>query len=590
MMQSSTIQSSKVYRWLFSFLLPYKSTLILFVLTSFFLSAVELSVPKFIEYFTDHIVPEKNWSALWLMLGIIGVIFVLSIAVTGWKNNLQRTLQEKPSMDMLQAEFIQLRKLGFSYYEQNPSGEIISLFQDEIQRLQTFYQRYLPGILHQGSMLIISASLMIRTSVQLSLIVIPCFLSYYLIGPFFEKRAALWAKEAQARRTTANRHLFNSFSALWELRAYGAAGWDIGKLLTSFRQLHQADNTQNWNAYLRGTVRRVTTGIGAFAIFAYGAHLIQQDKLSIGAFCAVALLYFYVINNLTFLVTLMTEQKIIITQAEKLFSFAHTEPAVKEAASPYSAEQPKGSIIFRNVQFAYPESGNILQGFNLDISPGQKIGLVGTSGNGKSTIIKLLGRFYDPTDGEILLDGIPLKKWEIGCLRESIGFVFQETYLFGTTIRENIRFGKPDATDEEVVQAAQSACAHDFIMELPQGYDSPVGERGIKLSGGQRQRIAIARMFVKQPSIIFLDEATSALDNASESAVQQALRALTDNRTTIAVAHRLSTVRDYDRIVVIEEGRSVESGTYDELVANRGSFYRLLAGDEEKSRGGIAEA
>lgn len=592
-MQSSkpTIQPLQVYRWLFSFVTPYKRPLVLFLLSGFFLSAVELSVPKFIEWFTDYIAPKRDFGALGIMLCSIGGLFALAIFVIGRRNNYQKILQEKPSMDILEAQFTQLRKLGFSYYEQHPTGETLSMFQEEIGRLQSMYHRYLPGIIHQGTMLIISASLMVHSSLRLSLIVLPCFLSYYLLGPYFERKATLWAKEAQDRRMGANRTLFNSFSSIWELRAYGAKDWDIRRLLSGYRKMHGADNTQNWYAYSRGTVRRVTTGVGAFAVFFYGAYLIQSNKLSIGAFCAVIILYFYVINNLTFLVTLMTEQKIVVAQAEKLYRFAQERPMVEESSAYTDRKNIEGRITFSNVHFSYPGYSSVLNGLDLEIVPGEKLGIVGTSGSGKSSVVKLLGRFYDPTAGEITLDGISLQAWSTSELRESLGFVFQETYLFGTTIRENIRFGKPEATDEEVTFAAQSAYAHDFIMSLPQGYDTLVGERGINLSGGQKQRIAIARMFIKQPAIIVLDEATSALDNASELAVQLALRQLTDGRTTIAVAHRLSTIRDYDRIIVIEDGRMEEAGTYGELVSKRGRFYRLLEGeDNDDESGGVRSA
>jgi ATP-binding cassette, subfamily B, bacterial len=209
--------------------------------------------------------------------------------------------------------------------------------------------------------------------------------------------------------------------------------------------------------------------------------------------------------------------------------------------------------------------------------------LVGTSGNGKSTLLKLVGRFYDPQEGEITLDGISLRELSLKQIRESMGFVFQETYLFGTTIQENIRFGHPSATDEEVIAAAKAAYAHDFIQQFPQGYETFVGERGVKLSGGQQQRISIARMFIKNPRIVLLDEATSALDNVSEWEIQRALHKLFEGRTTITIAHRLSTVKDFDRIVVVDNGGIAEVGTYDELIEQRGALYRLVEGEEGKS-------
>jgi ATP-binding cassette subfamily B protein/subfamily B ATP-binding cassette protein MsbA len=205
---------------------------------------------------------------------------------------------------------------------------------------------------------------------------------------------------------------------------------------------------------------------------------------------------------------------------------------------------------------------------------------VGFSGSGKTTLMKLIGRFYDPAEGEIRLDGIPIRNLKLEDLRNAIGYVFQETYLFGSSVKDNIRFGKPDATDEEVIEAAKAAFAHDFIMALPDGYDTIVGERGIKLSGGQRQRISIARMIIKQPAIVLLDEATSALDNVSEREVQRALDNVLAGRTVIAIAHRLSTVKHFDRIVFVKDGRVAEIGSYEELIARRGLLYELEQGEE----------
>src|SRR5690606_15208483 len=234
---------------------------------------------------------------------------------------------------------------------------------------------------------------------------------------------------------------------------------------------------------------------------------------------------------------------------------------------------------FDNVSFGYQDRPGVIRHFSLDIQPGEKVAFVGFSGGGKTTLMKLIGRFYDPDEGEIRLDGVPIRDLPLADLRNAIGYVFQETYLFGSSVKENIRFGKPNATDEEIIEAAKAAFAHDFIMALPDGYDTIVGERGIKLSGGQRQRIAIARMIIKQPAVVLLDEATSALDNVSEREVQRALDNVLAGRTVSAIDHRLSTVKHFDRIVFIKDGRIAEIGSYDELIARRGLLYELEQGE-----------
>jgi len=309
--------------------------------------------------------------------------------------------------------------------------------------------------------------------------------------------------------------------------------------------------------------------------------MVQSGELTVGAFIAFSLLYTRVIRLLTSMVTLTTEQRLTIIQTEKLYLFMKEQAVVKQPADPIKLHEVKGKLLFQNVSFAYPGREPIIEQFNLEVNSGKKVALVGKSGNGKSTLTKLIGRFYDPQEGEIYLDGIPLRQLDLTNLRDHVGFVFQEAFLYGDTVRANIAFAYDDPTEEQIVEAARAAYAHDFIMELPQGYDTVVGERGIKLSGGQKQRIAIARLFLRKPRVLVLDEATSALDNVSEYEVKKALDALMENCTTITVAHRLSTVQDYDLIVVVDQGRNAEQGTYEELIARGGLFYQLLRGEND---------
>ncbi|MCI3921602.1 ABC transporter ATP-binding protein/permease [Paenibacillus sp. TRM 82003] len=533
---------------------------------------------KAVQYFIDEVVSGRNAAPFVWLLALLGAMELASLGATAWRNVLQRRIQEQAARDLMTEMFGQLRRLGFAHYERHPAGETLGLFQTEVLSAVRLFREYVPEILRYALTLLALLGLILHLSWQLSAWIVPFFLSYYLIGPYFEKRASLWAKEANKQRRQTNRGLYDVVSALQENRAYGTARWGVGRVVEQLRELHETMLRQYFHAYMRGTVRRVTTGLGAVAVFAYGIALVREGALSVGGFVAYSIFYFQVMRALTVIVTLMTEQRIVLQQAESLYAFMKSEPQVKEPEQPVFLPEVRGEIEFRNVRFGYPERPETVRGFSLRAAPGSKIALIGESGGGKSTILKLIARFYDPQEGEVLLDGVPLTRLSFVQLRSSIGYVFQETYLFGGTVRENIRFGQPDADDAAVEAAARAAYAHDFIARLPDGYDTIVGERGLKLSGGQKQRIAIARLFVKNPAIVLLDEATSALDNASEQEVQRALDSLLAGRTTIAVAHRLSTVRDFDRLVVFDEGRIAEEGTYDELLAGGERLNALLYG------------
>ena len=262
-----------------------------------------------------------------------------------------------------------------------------------------------------------------------------------------------------------------------------------------------------------------------------------------------------------------------MASVHRVFGLLDTQTAI--VGGEHAPEKVQGGVELKDLSFAYPDREPILQGFSLSIPAGQTVAIVGPTGSGKSTIVRLLLRFYDPQSGSITMDSIGLKEWELDTLRQSIGLVSQSVYLFDGSIWDNILYGRPDATEEDVIAAAKAAEVHEFIETLPQGYHTPIGERGLKLSGGQSQRISIARAILKDPPILVLDEATSAVDNETEAAIQRSLEVVSQNRTTIVIAHRLSTIRHADKIVVMDLGRIVAEGTHEDLIAGKGLYHRL---------------
>lgn len=567
-----------VYLWVLSYIRPYKGLLASLLLCGALVTGIELVIPMFVRYFIDHILPERKMGLFYTLIIAIAVLIIILIALNALKVLLQRSLQEKAARDLQYGMMKHLRALGFSYFDRHAVGESLSLVNTEVGAVANMYRALLPIMVNELVFAILAFGCMMFINFEMALIIFPCLLLYYVVGPYFEKRAARSEVEWAESRVRYNQKAYESVASLTELRASAAEDWDSDKLTDARHRMDRGMITTYWYSFWRGSVRRLLNYAGLITVFIYGFHLFKQGSLSVGEFSAFLLYYFNALFKLTIVITTITEQRLLMYQARRLYDFVHLKPEVKEPQQPVLLEEVRGAIEFNNVSFGYVPGQPVLENFNLSVRAGQRVAFVGTSGGGKSTLLKLIGRFYDPGAGHVLLDGTDLRDLSLSQLRNSLGFVFQETYLFGSSVRENIRFGNPDASDEEVVRAAEAAGADEFISRMPQGYDTIVGERGIKLSGGQKQRISIARMFVKNPSIVILDEATSALDNRIEDEVQQALERLLMGRTTIAIAHRLSTIENFDHIVVIENGTVVEAGTYQELLRRQGALHGLVHG------------
>ncbi|CAH1207766.1 Putative multidrug export ATP-binding/permease protein [Paenibacillus plantiphilus] len=567
-----------VYLWVLSYIRPYKGLFVSLLLCGALVTGIELVIPMFIRYFIDHILPDRKIQLFYTLIIAIAVLIIIMIALSALRVILQRNLQEKAASDLQYGMMKHLRALGFSYFDRHAVGESLSLVNTEVSAVANMYRKLLPMMVNELVFAILALGCMMVINVKMALIILPCLLLYYVVGPYFEKRATKSEKEWAESRVDYNRKVYESVASLAELRASAAEDWDNAKLTEARHKMDRGMITTFWYSFWRGSVRRLLNYAGLIAVFIYGFHLYKQGSLTVGEFSAFLLYYFNALFKLTLVITTITEQRMLMYQARRLYDFVHLKPEIKEPLKPALLGEVKGAIDFNDVSFAYVQGQSILEHFSLSVQAGQRVAFVGASGGGKSTLLKLIGRFYDPSMGSVLLDGTDLRDLSLAQLRNSLGFVFQETYLFGASVMENIRFGNPDASDEEVVLAAQAAGADAFISQMPQGYDTMVGERGIKLSGGQKQRISIARMFVKNPSIVILDEATSALDNRIEDEVQRALERLLMGRTTIAIAHRLSTIENFDKIVVIENGRVVESGTYQELLLQQGALHGLVHG------------
>ncbi|QKS45634.1 ABC transporter ATP-binding protein [Paenibacillus cellulosilyticus] len=544
-------------------------------------TAAENVIPKLVQILIDNVLPYRNIKLFGILMVTLLVAYILVYITKSFGNIFERSISEKTSRDLQYSMFIKLRQLGFSYYEKNPAGKTLSLLNTEVAIVLELYRSHLPSMINHFLFVTISTMYMVSINIYLTMILIPCLLVYYAIGPYLERKTADAFQRVSRNRMIFGQRVYESLSGIRDFRAFGAELWDKAKCISAFEQYSKSMRSGMIITNMRGSYRRLVSYLGAAAIFYLGFQFIKHDLISTGGLVAFVLLYFTAMLRLTFLVTSITEQKNIVAQIKTLYEFYHMPVEVCEPANPVKLNDVKGELIFKNVRFGYAQNETLIKGFNLHIKPGEKVAFVGTSGNGKSTLFKLIGRFYDVAEGEIVLDGVPINQLSFEQLRSTVGYVFQDAYLFGGSIKDNIRFGMPHATDEQIMASAKAAFADEFIEKLPEQYDTIVGERGINLSGGQKQRISIARLFLMQPSILLLDEATSALDNSSEIMIKRALDRITIDKTTIVIAHRLSTVMDFDKIVVIHDGKAAEMGTFEQLMKQRGFLYELVEGQRD---------
>jgi ATP-binding cassette, subfamily B, bacterial len=564
----------KVYIWCLSFLKNIKLPVFFLISCGVITAGSELFIPKVIQYFVDKVFPAQEVYMLLTSLGLLVLLFIFKFSAEAISQVLKKSIQEKAVSNMQQVMLSQLHQLGLPFLEKNPTGKILSLLNTEVTSVQKLYRYYFPELIKSTIFSILSITLMMNISIYLSLVIVPCFLLYYFVGPYLEVRASEYSKKYSDSQVNLGHLLHETISSLSDLKINNAHNWNFNKVMNETHTNNKWNTKRYIFSFLRGSIRRFNYHLGAIALFIIGVNLIEKQSITIGEFVAFILIYFSTMWRITRIITILTEQKILMYQAEKLYSFTHSPHPISEINTSEPVSNLKGDISFKNISFSY-ENELVINNISFDIKSGEKVALVGKSGCGKSTLLKIIGRYYEPSKGEVLIDGKSIDKISLTHLRNNIGFLFQDAFLFATSIFENICFTKPSASISEVKTAAKAASLHDFIEDLPHGYDTFVGERGINLSGGQKQRLALARLFLKNPAILILDEPTSSLDNLTEQIIKSSLEKQFNNQTIITVAHRLDTIRNYDKILVLDKGKIIEQGSYDDLYMSKGFFYQL---------------
>ncbi|MCW8324518.1 SAV1866 family putative multidrug efflux ABC transporter [Staphylococcus aureus] len=567
------------------FVKPYKYRIFATIIVGIIKFGIPMLIPLLIKYAIDGVInnhaltTDEKVHHLTIAIGIALFIFVIvRPPIEFIRQYLAQWTSNKILYDIRKKLYNHLQALSARFYANNQVGQVISRVINDVEQTKDFILTGLMNIWLDCITIIIALSIMFFLDVELTLAALFIFPFYNLTVYVFFGRLRKLTRERSQALAEVQGFLHERVQGISVVKSFAIEdneAKNFDKKNTNF--LTRALKHTRWNAYSFAAINTVTD-IGPIIVIGVGAYLAISGSITVGtlaAFVGYLELLFGPLRRLVASFTTLTQS---FASMDRVFQLIDEDYDIKNGVGAQPIEIKQGRIDIDHVSFQYNDNeAPILKDINLSIEKGETVAFVGMSGGGKSTLINLIPRFYDVTSGQILIDGHNIKDFLTGSLRNQIGLVQQDNILFSDTVKENILLGRPTATDEEVVEAAKMANAHDFIMNLPQGYDTEVGERGVKLSGGQKQRLSIARIFLNNPPILILDEATSALDLESESIIQEALDVLSKDRTTLIVAHRLSTITHADKIVVIENGHIVETGTHRELIAKQGAYEHLYS-------------
>lgn len=559
----------KPYRWLFFW----------DMFCTFLLSGIDLAFPLIVRFLMNDVYHLSDKNTIMKYVLIFGIIllsmyivrYFCQYFITSWGH----IMGAKMETDMRRDLFNHLQKLSFSYYDENNTGQLMSRIVNDLFDISELAHHgpedlFISVLKLAGTFIILS---LINLKLTLILILFTAIMLYFSI--FYNKKMRKVFKDNREKIANVNAIAQDSLGGIRVVKSFASEEAEISK----FAEGNQAFLATKCDSYyIMGKFfsgNSFFQGLLYLTVILAGGLFIAQGSLNIVDLTTYVLYINTFLQPIEKLVNFTEQFQKGITGFERFLEVMNTEPDIKDAEDAKDIENVKGDIEFHNVSFSYDEDEEVLKNINIKIDAGKTVALVGPSGAGKTTFCSLIPRFYEATSGYITVDGQDIRKLTQKSLRNAIGIVQQEVYLFAGSIKENIAYGKPDATDDEIIFAAQKAYIHDFIMSLPSGYDTYVGERGVRLSGGQKQRISIARVFLKNPPILILDEATSALDNESERYIQKSLEELSKNRTTLVIAHRLSTIKNADEIIVLTEEGIKEKGNHNELLKKEGIYSYL---------------
>ncbi len=560
---------------LFGYLKPYKRKSIFVISLMILVMLCNLINPLLLGRAIDTYVADKNVRGL-----VIMGLFLCTCNLAAWGFSKMRYMivaevSNKILVEIRHELYKHIQGLSFNFFDSRPVGKILARIMGDVNALQNLFTQSIQSLIPELLTLVGISGFMLALNVKLALgclIILPFLIGTMFYIEVFSRRR--W-DTYRSKRSVMNAFTHEDFSGIKVVEAYAeekqtAGNFKdiVGELTSSF--VHAVKlNDLFW------PLVDISAGLGAILVYLFGYRLVTSGEIQIGTLLAfsmyVGMFWNPIMNLCNFYNTLISN----FSAADRIFDILDVEPMIYSKSDAPKLSSIEGEVRFDQVSFAYDEKTEVLCNVNFMIKPGERIALVGPTGAGKTTIISLISRFYDPTEGRILIDGHDIKEVDLGSLREQMGIMLQDTFLFSDTIMENIRYGKLDATDEEVMAAAKAVHAHEFIMRLEDGYQTKINERGSRLSLGQRQLLAFARALLANPRILILDEATSNIDTQTETLVEEGTKELLKGRTSFIIAHRLSTIRDCDKIMVINDLNIAECGTHDELLEQKGLYYNL---------------